>query len=151
MLGSLAVLALSACGSEAPSTGSRPGIGMSKASVVEDLPVPSGARLAFVNRFPQSPGLVAAQYTFPASQDQQEVVAWFDTALPPGRPWRSWTPCSPSDVKIKSAPSDLLARSWSRGTEVLGLTLSKNKGVLRVLLNRDPQGKDADAVLSCWT
>lgn len=147
---SLAVLGLTACGSGASSSSTDPGLGMPKASVVEDLPVPSTARLDFANEFTKAPGLLAAQYTLSKAQDQKAVVAWYNAALPPGHAWRSWTACSPFGLNFKTDDTTLLRRSWSKGREVLYLTVEKHRSFLRLLIGRDPHGLASGATLSCW-
>jgi hypothetical protein len=136
----LARAALTARGTASPDQQGL-GLGTAVASPIEGLPVPSSARLAFTRT---SSNEQLAQYSIEGASVAR-VDSWYETALPPGKPWPGWEACTRS-AGVTSFPGEGARRIWSSqgGASVQILTSSGdgNAAVITITKEATPMSPD---------
>jgi hypothetical protein len=129
----LAGMILTSCGS--PNLTALP-LGRAKASVIEGLPVPTKAVLEL-----ERPG-ESAIYNL-VGEPIGSVNAWYNTRLPPGRNWNSWTWVSPNLRCLNLFHSKAEGRTWTNGNSTLDLettAVASGTGVVVRVLPKSNSG-----------
>jgi hypothetical protein len=137
----ISLLLLSGCTGQQPTTAT---LGASKASAIEELPVPSVAQLIAPDDNSQGPVARASNYALPSGVSINALDHWYNEHLVQGQPWRGWTPCQHPLHK----PNPGTERAWIDKSFILLLATGEvGNGQARVAITE--QGGSESMIVSC--